>query len=147
MKIGAFATLALFLLATGGPAEARKTRTRIKGPVPVKVSKVVDGDTLEVVAQIWIDQRLRTKVRILGIDAPERRGRCPAERTQAKTAHMALRELLKGRRAVLKDIRYGKYAGRVVARVFNRDGVDVGKALLTAGLVRAYRGRRRKPWC
>jgi endonuclease YncB( thermonuclease family) len=55
--------------------------------------------------------------------------------------------LLKGRRAVLRDIRYGKYAGRVVARVYTADGRDVARALLDGGLVRPYRGRRRRPWC
>ncbi len=135
------------LLIAAASADARKTRTRIKGPVPVRISKVVDGDTLVVVAQIWIDQRLRTKVRIFGIDAPELRSRCKAERRQAQAARKALRNLLKGRRAVLREIRYGKYAGRVIARVFNLDGVDVGRALLKDGVVRAYRGRRRKPWC
>ena len=135
------------LMAATGDAAARKTRTRIKGPVPVRISKIVDGDTLVVVAQIWIDQRLRTKVRIVGIDAPELRSRCEAERKKAKAARKALGKLLRGRRAILREIRYGKYAGRVVARVFNRDGVDVGKAMLRDGVVRSYRGRRRKPWC
>jgi micrococcal nuclease len=139
--------LVLTALWTTGAADARKARTKVKGPVPVRVTKVVDGDTLVVVAQIWIDQRLRTRVRIHGIDAPERRGRCKAERDQARAAHKALGALLKGRRAVLREIRYGKYAGRVVAKVFNREGVDVGKALLKNGLVRAYRGRRRRSWC
>ena len=38
---------------------------------------------------------------------------------------------------VLRQIHYGKYAGRVVARVYSRDDKDFSKALLQAGLGRA----------
>jgi endonuclease YncB( thermonuclease family) len=44
-------------------------------------------------------------------------------------------------------VRYGKYARRVVARVETAGGLDLGAALLAAGLAQAYDGRRRPTWC
>jgi endonuclease YncB( thermonuclease family) len=47
----------------------------------------------------------------------------------------------------LRDVRYGKYARRVVARVETPAGEDLGRALLDAGLARPYDGGRRASWC
>ena len=139
----AFALAAAF--AGGSPAAER--REAAAGPVPAAVRKVVDGDTLVVRARIWLGQTVETKVRIAGIDAPERRARCGRERDLARRATARLRALLAGGGAVLRDIRHGKYAGRVLARVETPAGVDVGAALIGEGLARPYRGRRRRGWC
>jgi endonuclease YncB( thermonuclease family) len=48
---------------------------------------------------------------------------------------------------VLSQIQYGKFAGRVVARVETLSGEDLSAALLTAGLARPYAGGARTPWC
>ena len=48
----------------------------------------------------------------------------------------------------MSDIHYGKYAGRVIARVHTAAGLDLAAALLTEGLARAYDGRGPRPrWC
>ena len=41
---------------------------------------------------------------------------------------------------------WGKYAGRVVARVVV-DGEDLAEELIIAGLARAYDGGQRQGWC
>ena len=41
----------------------------------------------------------------------------------------------------------GTFAGRVVARLLDNNGADLGAALLAAGLARPYAGRRRQSWC
>jgi endonuclease YncB( thermonuclease family) len=48
---------------------------------------------------------------------------------------------------ILHDIHYGKYAGRVVARVQTPGGEDLSDALLRAGLGRGYQGSHRASWC
>ena len=47
----------------------------------------------------------------------------------------------------LREVRYGKFAGRVIARVETLDGADLGQGLIAAGLARPYDGRRRISWC
>jgi endonuclease YncB( thermonuclease family) len=138
---GFAAALPLFAAATGenrpdgGPrlvaAEA------LAGPVPAKGERVVDGDTIDVRADICLGQTLLVRVRIDGVDAPELEARCPEERKLA----LAAREFLARRLGV-----YGKYGGRVGADVADNKG-DVGEALLAAGLARPYHGERRASWC
>ncbi len=60
----------------------------VRALVPIEILRVIDGDTIEVRARIWLDQFLVTRVRLRDIDAPEFTGRCPAElaRAEARSA-------------------------------------------------------------
>jgi len=133
-------------LAIATPAAA-ESRRAVAGPVQAHLVRVVDGDTVEVLARIWPDHYVETLVRLAGIDAPEIRGRCAEEIALAERAKARLAALLVGNRLQLVDVHYGKYAGRVVARVLTEDGRDVAKILLEEKLARPYGGGRRAPWC
>ena len=139
--------IAAALLAGIALSAAAESRRTVAGPVQAHLVRVLDGDTIEVLARIWPDHYVETLVRLAGIDAPELRGRCAEEITGALSAKARLAALLAGNRVQLVDIRYGKYAGRVVARVLTEDGRDVAQVLLAERLVRAYDGGRRLPWC
>lgn len=94
--------------------------------------RVVDGDTIEVM----VDGR-QEKVRILGIDTPER-----GERFYEK-ARLNLESLCAGRQVSLqpedgRELKRDKY-GRLLAYVHAGDGIDVGAEQLKAGLARMYR--------
>jgi endonuclease YncB( thermonuclease family) len=142
--------LASLLAGSGHSVHAGEA---LAGPVPAVVTAVLDGDTLEVRARIWLGQELTTRVRVAGIDAPEALSDCLRERALATRARAYLSARLRpaGARAPaqvrLYEIRNGKYAGRVLARVESAAGLDLGRALLDAGLARSYDGRRRAPWC
>ncbi len=129
------------------PRSGAAPREVLPGPVPAELVRVVDGDTVLVNARIWLGQRVTVSVRLAGIDAPELRGRCDAERAQARRARDFLIRRLEPGGIALADIHYGKYAGRVVARLLDNNGADLGAALLAAGLARPYAGRRRQSWC
>lgn len=125
---------------------------RLAGPIGVRVLRVLDGDTLEVSAHIWLGQEVATRVRLAGIDAPELHGRCRAERDLAvrARAHAMARLSPAGHwpaPARLYDVGAGKYGGRVLARVRTADGEDLGRSLLAAGLARPYAGGSRRAWC
>lgn len=119
----------------------------LPGPVPARVVRVVDGDTVIVRARIWLGQEVEIRVRLRGIDAPEANGRCARERELARRAANFVRRRIDGGAVRLTHIEYGKYAGRVVARLLTQDGEDIAAALLAAGLARTYDGRRRASWC
>lgn len=138
--------LGLFLVVVTGVSHA-ESRGAIAGPVRAHLVRVVDGDTVEVLARIWPDHFVETRVRLAGIDAPELRGRCAEEIALAERAKARLAALLAGNRLLLADVHYGKYAGRVVARVLTEDGRDVAAVLIAEKLARAYDGGRRAPWC
>jgi micrococcal nuclease len=120
---------------------------RLPGPIAATVTDVVDGDTLVVRAHIWLNQSIETRVRLLGIDTPEKRGRCPEERAGAAAAESLVRGLVLGRAVELRDVRYDKYGGRVLARVVTLEGTDLGETLIRHRLARTYNGEGRFSWC
>lgn len=144
----------LAVLAAPVAGGALGAADRLPGPLPAQVVSVLDGDTLEVRVHIWLGQDLSTRVRLAGIDAPELEGKCDRERDLARRARAYLLARLDpvdagaGAAMVrLREVRYGKFAGRVLARVETWDGTDLGQGLLAAGLARPYDGRRRASWC
>lgn len=149
LRRGFFAALALsaVVAVASHAGAAAPSREVLPGPVVGRVLKVVDGDTLVVRARIWVGQDIEIKVRLNGIDAPELRGRCAAERALARRARDYLRGRIGTAPVRLHVIHYGKYAGRVLARVENGDGEDLARAMLAAGLARPYVGGPRKSWC
>jgi endonuclease YncB( thermonuclease family) len=114
------------LLLGFGPAAADE---RLAGPVDASLVRVIDGDTIEVRAHLWLGLELTTRVRLADIDAPELDGACPAERELAKAARAFL-ALRLSPMVTLRDVRQDKYGGRVVARVLTMTGEDVGRLLL-----------------
>jgi len=145
MKAVIFLFAALSALILSRPAAAGSEV--LPGPVMGRVLKVLDGDTIMVRARVWVGQDIEIKVRISGIDAPELRGRCGEERLLARKARDFLRARIGTAPVKLHLVQYGKYAGRVLARVETADGTDVAQEMLRAGLARPYKGGRRKLWC
>ncbi len=120
---------------------------KLRPLVPVEVLRVIDGDTLEVRAQIWLDQWIVTRVRLRDIDAPETAARCPAEAMRAEAARRHLAGLAAGGPTFLADLGRDKYGGRVLGRLVTADGQDLGRRMLADGHARRYAGRQRQPWC
>ena len=150
-RIGIAAALAVAVWCL--PAAA--VRQDIPGPILARVVEVIDGDTILVEARIWLDQVVTTRVRLAGVDAPEMNGACDLERAAARAARAFLGDRIAGAadaepagaRVVLHQVRWGKFAGRVLARVTTPAGADLAAALLVAGHARAYAGGRRPGWC
>lgn len=90
-----------------------------------KVIKVVDGDTIDVEVDLGFDITLKLRLRLLGIDAPER------YTTEGKTVTKRVEELLPVgtvvRIVTVKD-RKEKY-GRYLAEVFLTSGPYEGKSI------------------
>jgi micrococcal nuclease len=141
------ATLSAVLFAVSASAAERAALNRLDGPVAAEVLRVIDGDTIEVRAHIWLGHQVTTLVRVGGIDAPELRGKCEGERAAARRAKARIEEHINGRQVILRDIRFEKYAGRVMSKVETEAGEDLGAALTREGLVRTYGGAKRAPWC
>jgi micrococcal nuclease len=133
--------------AASSPATRAKRSRAAQQSIPAELIRIIDGDTLEVRALIWLDQHVVTRVRLRGVDAPEIDPRCPEENRRAAAATGALRELLSGRPLHLTDIGRDKFGGRVVARVIAGAAGDVGEAMLAAGHARPYAGGRRERRC
>lgn len=127
-------------------AGIRLAKASFEGPVNADVVHVVDGDTFEARAAIWLGQSIEIRVRIAGVDAPELHARCDAERVRTEAARDWLVRRIEGAEVRLSEVHYDKYGGRVDATVHDARG-DVGAGLIAAGLARPYRGGHRGGWC
>lgn len=116
----------------------------IPGPIPVTVVSAYDADTIKVIAYTWPGEAKIISVRLEGADAPEIRGKCPEEKKLAREARDFVKETVK--KAELKDVQLGKYAGRVVAKMFV-DGRNLADILIEKGMARPYDGGKRESWC
>lgn len=132
------------LALAGGSASAAKL---FHGPVEATVLEVLDGDTFLAEALVWPGHAVRVNVRIRGIDAPEMKARCRAERAAAERARDALAVLFGDGPVAISNIAGAKYYGRVLADVTTADGQGVASVLLGEELVRPYGGGRRAGWC
>jgi micrococcal nuclease len=115
----------------------------LAGPVRADILRVIDGDTFVAEAEIWPGQFIRTAVRIRGVDAPEMKSRCAAEKARAISARAALETMLAGEPVYLRRIEGDKYFGRVVADVTTSTGFDVAPALTGNAHARPYDGGMR----
>ena len=93
----------------------------------------------------WPGLTARTAVRVDGVDTPEIRGMCQAEKDMAVRARDFVRATV-GAQVQLTSVRLGKYAGRVVADVWV-DGRKLSDLLIAENLGRPYHGGRREVWC
>jgi micrococcal nuclease len=97
--------------------------------------------------RLWPGLDVTTKVRLRGVDAPERNARCFEEREKAEAAHDALKRILAEGQIGISQVTLDKYGGRVVAMASTVATPDVSSALIAAGVGRPYAGGRRQGWC
>jgi micrococcal nuclease len=115
------------------------------------VTRVIDGDTFEIDSR-WSPYDLIWRVRVAGIDTPEKghRASCERERQLSTQATEMTRRLLDESlgRVRLRNVEHDKYGGRIVANVILANGKSLGDELLAARLARQYNGNGPKPnWC
>jgi endonuclease YncB( thermonuclease family) len=115
---------------------------------PAQVVRVIDGDTVSVHVYPWPGLIVETRIRLLGVDTPELRGKCEEEKRGAREARASLAKLLPAGTPVrIRNIKQDKYAGRHDAEIRLEDGRSVAEVLIGAGLARPYDGGTRAAWC
>lgn len=139
--IFAFVALSQFALKDSYGAE------KLPGPIKAQLVRVLDGDTFELMIQIWIDQHIQTKLRLNGVDTPEIKGKCDKEIKLAHNARETAKKWLEDEAFILKNVSYGKYAGRVLGDIERSNGESLSQLLINQGLARPYKGGKRSSWC
>ncbi len=81
------------------------------------------------------------------MDALEIKGKYKREREMAVHARALVSTAVEGGRVLLHHIRYGKHAGRVLARIEASYGEDLNGLFLSACLPCPYDGGERLSWC
>ncbi len=138
---------ALLLVHAAQPARAAPGKEPLYGPYPATVLRVIDGDTVELGVALWPGLVQRIRLRLDGVNTPEKRGAPLCEKIEAAKATKFTRSFLNRATVVwVSGVRLGKYAGRVLGKIAV-NGKDLGQALLAAGLARPYHGGKRRAWC
>jgi micrococcal nuclease len=107
------------------------------------LDRVVDGDTVDVIIDLGFDVRLKSRIRLYGIDAPESRTRNSDEKVKGLAAKKRLNELLQCRNLIIQSKEYnrGKY-GRILAVIYviDIDGrKNINETLIEEGHAIEYR--------
>tara|TARA_B100000497_G_scaffold26739_1_gene31510 strand:- start:155 stop:586 length:432 start_codon:yes stop_codon:yes gene_type:complete len=108
-----------------------------------KVTKIVDGDTIDVMLDLGFDIKYKSRVRLFGIDTPESRTRDKVEKKYGLLAKKFLQEHIKKSKKVTiktyKGDETGKF-GRILGDVF-LDGKSVNSLMCTKGHAVEYYGQ------
>ena len=121
---------------------------KVYGEVTVdEVTSIYDGDTFRVTINRWpaiIGERVPVRVR--GIDTPELRTKCDAEKRLARQAKQFTVEKLRSAKTItLRNIQRDMYF-RLLADVY-LDNDSLGVQLIHNGLAVAYAGGTKIDWC
>ena len=115
-----------------------------------KVTRVVDGDTIDVNIDLGFNIWHKARVRMLGIDTPESRTRNLEEKALGLASKARLKEMLKGVKVKIECAKEKGKFGRVLANVIiiDKDGneINCNDQLCAEGHARPYSGGKKVPW-
>ena len=118
----------------------------------VEINRVLDGDTLDVTIDLGFDLYKKERVRVAGVDTPEKRTRNLEEKELGIDATNWLKEKLEGALAGDDDLvirtelvgGVGKY-GRLLGWLYLGDGnVSLNEQMIAEGLAWEYDGGTKK---
>ena len=110
-----------------------------------KVTRVVDGDTIDVNIDLGFNIWHKARVRMAGIDTPESRTRNKKEKVLGLAAKARLKELLKSQKVSIQCSKEKGKFGRVLADVIVNDK-SINLQLIDEGHAREYSGGKKIPW-
>jgi micrococcal nuclease len=109
-----------------------------------KVTKIVDGDTIDVVIDLGFDISFTTRVRLAGIDTPESRTKDLAEKALGLESKAYLASILEGAENVViktEKINSTEKFGRVLGWLYVNGEIDsVNSEMINKGYAWKYLG-------
>ena len=110
-----------------------------------KVTKIVDGDTIDVLLDMGFDIKYQSRVRLFGIDTPESRTRNKEEKVRGLLSKSYLKDAIKKAKKLTikthKGSETGKF-GRILGEVF-ADGVNLNLKMCREGYAVQYYGQNK----
>ena len=107
-----------------------------------EVTRVVDGDTVDVIIDCGFSILHKARVRMYGIDTPESRTRDLDEKARGKLASQYIQDHIdNGNEIIIKTEKdsKGKF-GRILGKIFI-DGKDINQSMIDEHLAVAYYGQ------
>ena len=140
-----FKYISLITLLLSSSVEAKQT---YGNAVVSEVVSIYDGDTFRVNINGYSDIIGKNiPIRLIGVDAPEMRGKCKLEKELARAAkQFTVAKLRAAKKVELRNMMRGKYF-RIAADVYV-DGRSLGQMLIDQGHAVKYSGgKKTKDWC
>jgi len=110
-----------------------------------KVTKVVDGDTVDVLLDMGFDIKYKSRVRLFGIDTPESRTRNKEEKVRGLLSKVYLKDAIKKAKKLTikthKGSETGKF-GRILGEIF-ADGINLNLKMCNEGYAVQYYGQNK----
>ena len=110
-----------------------------------KITKIVDGDTIDVLLDMGFDIKYQSRVRLVGIDTPESRTRNKEEKVRGLISKEYLKQSLKKAKKLTikthKGSETGKF-GRILGEIF-ADGVNLNLKMCKEGYAVQYYGQNK----
>ena len=110
-----------------------------------KVTRVVDGDTVDALIDLGFDTHVKKRIRLYGMDAWESRTRDKEEKVKGLAAKARLKEILKetNNEFILVSHGVGKF-GRCLGELFlTMDSDSINNQLVSEGHAKKYDGGKR----
>ena len=110
-----------------------------------KVTRVVDGDTVDALIDLGFDTHVKKRIRLYGMDAWESRTRNKEEKVKGLAAKARLKEILKetNNELILVSYGVGKF-GRCLGELFlTMDSDSINNQLVSEGHAKKYYGGKR----
>ena len=110
-----------------------------------KVTRVVDGDTVDALIDLGFDTHVKKRIRLWGMDAWESRTRDKEEKVKGLAAKARLKEILKetNNEFILVSHGVGKF-GRCLGELFlTMDSDSINNQLVSEGHAKKYDGGKR----
>jgi len=106
----------------------------------VKVEKVVDGDTIDVLFDVGFSMFRKERIRLNGIDTPESLTKDAEEKAFGREAKVFVGEWLRAQKALkAKTTKDDKY-GRILAFIYGDNGSCLNEEMVTKGYAWKYDG-------
>ena len=115
----------------------------------VEIKRIVDGDTVDVMVDLGFNTHVKRRIRMYGINTPESRTRDLEEKARGLASKERLKELLEGKKIVMRSWGQGKY-GRTLGELFVEEETELGPdftnindTLVKEGFAEPYFGGKR----
>ena len=120
-----------------------------KGKNGKRREAIIDGDTIDVLADLGFGVKIECRLRFAGINTPESRTRNAEEKVLGLAAKKFLKDAIeKADSLEFRSYGEGKY-GRVLADVFtvkDEEKTHINALMVKEGHAREYHGGKREPW-
>ena len=110
-----------------------------------KVTRVVDGDTVDALIDLGFDTHVKKRIRLYGMDAWESRTRNKEEKVKGLAAKARLKEILKetNNEFILVSYGVGKFGRCLVELFLTMDSDSINNQLVSEGHAKKYYGGKR----